>query len=272
MASDLCCIICGGFWKLAVLGRKGLEAILKSSKSRGDKLVSEFSLQRRHGIHEKCRRNYTNMKNIEIPQHGAGSENGVAHSVDTQGIVFSPVDAGQNASVHSGIPTLKSFSWLDDCFVCGKPLKMKDKKGRLMKISRVKERRTSKEQSLQETVLFACSRRTDELAAAVMSRIELGTDLAAVGAGYHAGCIQSFVSQRKFFAHISQTTAMQDGGSESVDLLTPDKSSVSISCFTSEDLVVNSCGPATSHHQYLLNVATRNGLQLVETEGGGNFF
>ena len=178
MEVSIACVICkqpaqvDGPSPPATLGEKGSVSINKASESRGDTIHSRPGQM----VHQDCRRKYCNPDQI-------------AKTVKLQ-------EQGHGSAIRT--PALRSaerqFTWSTDCFFCGQPAKMGDKRKGYAANAIVK---TAKTIEVRDTILAVCHERGDAWADAVQARILHVHDLHAADAVYHQVCSVNFRTKKQ---------------------------------------------------------------------------
>lgn len=142
--------------------------INKASLERGDAVC----LSEGEAVHEVCRRNYTNARNIQsVLKKKAEKENALSN-------------LAQNLRSQK-----ECFDFAKCCLFCGKEANLDSRSG-----PKVYPVRTL---DFERTIFQVCSQRCDEWADIVRSRLEFVSDLPAADAVYHQNCSLCFRSRKR---------------------------------------------------------------------------
>ena len=157
------CILCGSGTEsgnLANMREKGLLSLKACAVRKGDERVSGLSVDEtgKYSVHEKCRKEYMRI--------------GVMREVKVEPMIV-----------------FEEFCWDVDCFMCGKRLKSKDRKGSMKRVSEVSGKT---EMSMRANLLSICNSKSDNQAVDVCRRLSSITNLVSVYARYHHNCMYSF--------------------------------------------------------------------------------
>jgi hypothetical protein len=135
--ANMACINCQeNRGRLTCLGKKGFLTILASAIAKCDAKFSNLHVDGNHCIHEQCRRGYLK------PASEMTSKSEV-------NVLMLMVDEAE-----------KLFDWEVECFLCGKFLKMKDKRGKMKKVIQVSGGKM-KDESMKDKILSICGTRFD---------------------------------------------------------------------------------------------------------------
>ena len=293
----LSCLFCkSSDGKLTALTRKGLETILKASKSRQDNLYLTLDVQHctEYYIHNNCRALYNNARNIAKCVAAIRADGNIhdldvisasaSKSVSAEPEVCLPsastapirLDTETNAligctsgSVQVDDPVTDSccpdvFEYTTHCFLCTK----------LTSQNRRQEVSVVKKCVADEISDYICANSVelDDL----NKRIS-GVDLSTVSATYHRKCYKIFRLKMRRARAVSVTSnCVTEKVTTAEDAIDEASSYQEVVVAGSElalsVLQVTDCGRARSHEQYLRNVAMANGLEYLVTIGGGNCF
>ena len=196
------------------------------------------------------------------------------------------------------------FKWSNNCFICAKQLNTGKGRKKFVKYHKI-----SKKSDVRETILNLCKNRSDDIANAVSMRIA-SVDLFGVGAGYHRQCMLLFTKNVQCIGKqrdVVTTTNVDEIKKEDINVNNLEEPNTSVGIanvdFTSQFCVhdvntnnvneienadvqssklaeysvipqwtVDNCGQSNNHQIYLKNVAIRNGMEFLNTIGGGSCF
>ena len=166
---------------------RGLITIIDASKIRVDNIHVDIDSQKTEEnvvffCHEKCRKKYTcKITLAKIIERNSKLPKAPEREYLTRRKNYDPFD----------YPT--------HCIICAKRaefekfLKSPSDYPRVCKVVLVD---ATKKSLVQQSIVKACEERDDELSIMVRARIEFASDLRAVDAVYHHGCLASFTSTR----------------------------------------------------------------------------
>ena len=272
------CNCCDG--KLTALTKKGAQTIINASKSRQDNLHQRFVVEEsvQHYVHEKCRKLYTNARNIRkcmsaINPHDTSNivDDIICTAPDSVVATQIPQSACTSASSASIACTSTSVvldtpaaDYKSCCLLCSKTVTRNKRQDVVV----VKQRST--QQTLSNMV------HNSDVDEHMRNRIS-GVDLLAVSARYHKKCYAAFPKQMKTSHSLSVSAESDRHSVPCTDDTVRDGHDTFEAVVAGTELAlsvlrVTDCGVAQSHAQYLTNVAVTNRLQLIPTVGGGNCF